>query len=285
MNVLSFGEILWDVYPDEKYIGGAPLNFAAHFSKLGGVAHMLSALGDDELGRLALRKIRAWNIGDEYIGIDPDHQTGKCIVTLENGTPTYDLLGDTAYDHIDCSVTGMSFDALYFGTLALRSGENMNGLSGVIKNNAFGEIFVDVNIRAPFYSEKSILFAFENATLIKISEEELPVVSRVLFSREYGYTEAAKAISERFANIGTVIVTRGAEGSFAYEALTGKSYSADAVKVDVVSTVGAGDSFSAAFMHGYLSGKDTDECLHRAGRLSAFVVSKADAIPEEDFAL
>ena len=281
MKVLSFGEILWDVYPDEKYIGGAPLNFAAHFVKLGGDAYMLSALGDDELGRLALGKLKGWKINADHVAILKDVPTGKCLVTLDNdGKPSYDLLDGVAYDRIDCGITGEKFDALYFGTLALRGGDNMRGLERIIKNNAFGEIFVDVNVRPPFYSKESILFALDHATVVKISDEELPVVMREIFGADRDFADAAKMIAERFGNIKMIVITRGERGAYAYDAREKKQYFSDAEKVDVVSTVGAGDSFSAAFMYGFLSGEPTEKCLDRAGKLAAFVVSRTDAIPE-----
>lgn len=284
MKVLSFGEILWDVYPDEKYIGGAPLNFAAHFVKQGGNAYMMSALGDDELGRSALEKLKEWKINSDHVAVLKNAETGKCLVTLDkSGKPSYDLLRGVAYDHIDCAVEGEKYDALYFGTLALRGGENMRGLEKLIINNAFGEIFVDVNIRPPFCSKESILFALEHATVVKISDEELPVVMREMTGETHDIEAAAKMIAERFGNIKMIVITCGERGAIAYDARDKKTYRANAEKVDVVSTVGAGDSFSAAFMYGYLSGEPIEKCLDRASKLAALVVSKADAIPDYDF--
>lgn len=281
MKVLSFGEILWDVYPDEKYIGGAPLNFAAHFVKLGGDAYMLSALGDDELGALALEKLKWWKINSDHVAVLDGVPTGKCLVSLDkSGKPSYDLQKDVAYDFIDCGINGEMFDALYFGTLALRGGGNMRSLEKIIKNNVFGEIFVDVNIRPPFYSKESILFALDHATVIKISDEELPIVTREIFGAEPPFSDAAKMIAERFKNVKMIVITRGERGAFAYDARSKRTYYADAEKVDVVSTVGAGDSFSAAFMYSYLSGESVETCLSRAGKLAALVVSHADAIPD-----
>lgn len=284
MKVLSFGEILWDVYPDEKYIGGAPLNFAAHFVKQGGKAYMMSALGDDELGRSALEKLKEWKINSDHVAVLKNAETGKCLVTLDkSGKPSYDLLRGVAYDHIDCAVEGEKYDALYFGTLALRGGENMRGLEKLIINNAFGEIFVDVNIRPPFYSKESVGFALGRATVLKISDEELPTVMREISGGEQSVEAAVETISERFENLKIIVITRGEHGSLAYDARTRKIYHANAEKVDVVSTVGAGDSFSAAFMYGYLSGEPIEKCLDRASKLAAFVVSKADAIPDYNF--
>ena len=122
MKVLSFGEIIWDVYPDEKHLGGAPLNFAAHFVKQGGEAYMLSALGDDELGNEALNKLSLWKVNAEYVSVLSGKDTGKCLVTLDKqGVPTYNIVRDSAYDYIDCSSVFDGFDVLYFCTLALRN--------------------------------------------------------------------------------------------------------------------------------------------------------------------
>ena len=101
MKALSFGEILWDVYPNKKCLGGAPLNFAAHFAKQGGESYMLSALGDDELGKAALKKLSDWEVSSEYISVLKNRPTGRCVVTLnKQSVPSYDILQDVAYDHI-----------------------------------------------------------------------------------------------------------------------------------------------------------------------------------------
>lgn len=284
MKILSFGEILWDVYPTEKYIGGAPLNFAAHFVKHGGEAYMLSALGADELGKSALSKLKGWNINTEYVSVLKDKETGKCLVTIdEKGIPSYNLLKDVAYDYVDCNLKNKEFDALYFGTLAQRSENNFKGLKEILKNNRFGDVFVDINIRPPFYSKETILFSFENATIMKISEEELGIITNILFGEEYNYKIASKKISQRFENLKFVIITKGGDGCYLYNSKTGEEYSKEAFKVKVVSSVGAGDSFSASFMYNYLSGERIEECLNRANKIGAFVVSKAEAIPDYDF--
>jgi len=282
MKLLSFGEILWDVYPDEKYIGGAPLNFAAHFVKQGEESYMLSAVGDDELGNSALDILRGFNINTDYVSISKINETGKCLVTLDSkGIPNYNLLDNVAYDYIiNPDLTDTTFDAFYFGSLALRNSNNQETVSKILANNSFKEIFVDINIRKPFVSKEAINLAFTNATIIKISDEELPIVTDLLFNAEYDYKKAAKEISEKFGNIKLVIITLGEKGAFVYDCEKDVTYSCDAEKVKVVSTVGAGDSFSATFLNKYLSGLEIEECLKSASKVSAFVVSKAEAIPD-----
>lgn len=285
MKLLSFGEILWDIYETEKHIGGAPLNFAAHYAKQGGEAYMLSALGDDEFGKSALELLTNWGLKTDYVSISKTHETGKCLVKLDSkGMPSYNLLDNVAYDYIlEPDLSNVNFDAFYFGTLALRNAKNRETILKILMNNSFKEIFVDINIRKPFVSKYAVDIAFNNATIIKISDEELPVVTEILFGEAYDYIKASKIIAENFKNIKLVIITLGEKGSFAYDCRNKVSYSCDAKKVDVVSTVGAGDSFSATFLNGFLSKLEIEECLKTASEVSAFVVSKAEAIPEYEF--
>ncbi|MEE0896380.1 MAG: carbohydrate kinase [Acutalibacteraceae bacterium] len=283
MKVLSFGEIIWDVYPDEKHLGGAPLNFAAHFAKQGGEAYVLSALGDDELGNEALNKLSFWKVNAEYVSVLSGKDTGKCLVTLDKqGVPTYNIVRDSAYDYINCSSVSDEFDALYFGTLALRNEYNRREISELIKSHSFKEIFVDVNLREPFINRESLMLCMENATVLKISDEELSAVSKILYNTEYDYKNIATEISKTFQNIKFIIITLGEKGSYAYDVHNKTSFSCAAERVKVASTVGAGDSFSAVFLYKYMCGFDIDSCLKSASRISAYVVSKTEAVPEYD---
>lgn len=281
MKLLSFGEILWDVYPDEKHLGGAPLNFAAHFVKQGGQAYMLSALGKDELGEKALRQLSRWGVNAEYVSVLSDKETGKCLVSLDpQGVPSYHIAEASAYDYIDCSAVPNSFDALYFGTLALRNEQNRRELSRLIESHSFKEIFVDVNLRKPFISRDSMMLCMIGATVLKISDEELPTLSKTVFGREYSCHHIVTEIAKAFQNIKLIIITMGEKGAFAYDCAAGTSFHCDAQKVRVASTVGAGDSFSAAFLYRYMAGCDIESCLRAASRISAYVVSKTEAVPE-----
>ena len=281
MKVLSFGEVLWDTYPTEKHIGGAPLNFSAHFVKAGGEAYLLSAVGADELGASALSFLKEQGIRTDYVSVLEGKRTGECLVTLDGqGIPRYELLTGVAYDEIPKpELTGADFDAFYFGSLALRSEKNRETVSAVLASRSFKEVFVDINIRPPFISPDVIRFACRSATILKISEEEMPAVTKPLFGWERDAAESAKVIADTFVNVKLILITKGENGSVAYDCRTGRTVSCDAVRVNVASTVGAGDSFSAAFLYGYLSGKPIEACLCSASRVSAFVCSKAEAIP------
>lgn len=282
MKLLAFGEVLWDVYPDKSYIGGAPLNFAAHSARLGIDTFLLSAVGDDELGGDTLNAMDNLKVKTDYVGVVDNKQTGKCLVTLsEQSIPSYNLLSDVAWDYICFNGRSLDFDALYFGTLALRSEHNRNTLNDLLEKESFKEIFVDVNIRPPFYNRETINYAFKKASILKISDEELEITLKatgINFSDDL--ESVAKQISSRFPNIKLLIITRGGDGSVAFDAVNQSFYTAAPAKADVVSAVGAGDSFSAAFLSKYLKNESIKKCLQFASRVAGFVVSHYEAVPE-----
>ncbi len=282
MKVVSFGEIVWDVYPDNACLGGAPLNFAAHLARHGHDVYMLSAVGTDDYGDKALAQMKDWGICTEHVARLTDLQTGKCLVSLnENGVPMYDLLQNTAYDHIP-PVTSLSADVLYFGTLALRSESNRNTLQQLLDTTRFSDVFVDVNIRAPFYSEEAIRFAVQHATILKISDEELPVVAEMLPVSSTEPYAFIKQLATEYPSVQCLILTRGAEGAYVYHRAEDTVYSCASKTVEVVSTVGAGDSFSAAFLHGYCQQEPIPQCAAYAAAVAGFVVSRQEAVPPYD---
>lgn len=280
IKVLAFGEVLWDVYSDSKFIGGAPLNFAAHFVRCGGEASICSAVGADELGTVTLEQIKGLGVAADYVSVN-SKPTGRCIVTLdERLVPSYKILDDVAYDYISPLAVNEKFDAFYLGTLALRTSENMSCAKKIIEANDFSEIFVDVNIRKPYISREALLFVMNKATILKISDEELVCVSELAELEGGDCEECAEEICNKFGNIKAVIITKGENGSVAYIKETKKIVNCKAEKTDVVSTVGAGDSFSAAFLIKYLQKNDVSECMKFASKISGFVVSKKEAIPK-----
>lgn len=282
MKALAFGEVLWDVYPDERYLGGAPLNFSAHLSRFGAQVYLVSAVGVDELGDAALKQIRDWGVRCDYIDRLAHRETGKCLVTLREGMPSYRLLENAAWDTISAGeIRGQTFDALYFGTLALRSRENRQQLQYLMDNNRIKERFVDLNLRPPFCDRETVNWALERASIVKISDEELPEVLELLGeSKALDAESAAKSIARRFPQLDAVILTLAEKGSCAYAVKEDKFFRVDAVKTKLVSSVGAGDSFCAAWLYGYFSGKKWEECLRVGAALAAFVVSRPEAVPE-----
>ena len=281
MRLASFGEIIWDVYENERTIGGAPLNLAAHAALYGNDAYLFSAVGDDELGRAALDRIRALGVKVDFIGKVSGVPTGQCRVTLDgDGVPTYKIDERSAYDEITAQqCKEPNFDVFCFGTLALRYAHNRHTLERILRENSFSEIYSDLNIRAPYYSREAVELCLATASIVKISDEELGTVTDLLGIEYREPADAAKAIAARFPAIKLLLITLGERGSFALDTRESKIYRADAVKTSVVSTVGAGDSFGAAFLSSYLADRDIEKALSVAARVSAYVVASIGAIP------
>lgn len=282
LRILSFGEILFDIRDGSACLGGAPLNFCAHAVRAGAAAAVLSAVGRDDYGRDALAQISGYGIDTRYTAVLDDKITGRCLVTLNDaGVPKYDLMEGVAYDFIPVPDIAGQYDVLYFGTLALRSAHNKATLAALLEQNIARDVFVDMNIRPPFYSDESILMGLKHATMLKISDEELPVIAKAILGEGAHSADAVAAyIAEHFPNVKLLILTCGADGSAAYDLKTGDVYRCDAVKAKVVSTVGAGDSFCATFIVNFLQGVDTMTALEKASRVSAWVVSQEGAIPD-----
>lgn len=281
MNIMSFGETVWDVFDSEESLGGAPFNFAALVSMLGESSCLVSAVGNDELGKKTVEVVKDFGVRTEYISLIPDKKTGKCLVTLDNNAlPSYKLLDDVAFDFIQMPEIKEKVDVFSFGTLSLRSKHNKNVLSEILKLHSFAEIFCDVNIRPPCYSKESILFCLSNATIVKISEEEMNEIKNAVLGQSCCTENFVLEISERFTQLKLIILTKGADGALCYDCREKKFYYCEAYPTEVVSTVGAGDSFSASFLVSYLKNVDCQKCLEFASNISAYVCSKKEAVPK-----
>ena len=285
--VLVFGEIIWDVYPDKSCIGGAPLNFAAHFVREGGSAALLSAVGKDDLAAPALDFLTKNGVDTRFVSA-VDYPTGRCDVTLSKaGIPSYYVVPDVAYDHIPVDETlpdvaeREDYDVLYFGTLAQR-GESRRALELLLERGRFSHIFCDVNLRPNCYDEGSVANCLEHATLLKISDEEEPLLRKAAgyLPEDASLEDVPAALFDRYLQLEAIVLTRGAEGATLYR--RGEApLAVPAAPAKVVSTVGAGDSFSAAWLYHYLGEDNSLTCMLAATKRAAYVIGHSEAIPEE----
>lgn len=287
MKILTVGEIIWDVYPDKRCIGGAPLNFAAHAAMLGADVAMISAVGKDELGDSASEYIRSFGISDKYIKRN-DSCTGICDVTVNGqGIPSYSVRRGVAYDSMTLtdsdisSVNGDGYDLFYFGTLIQRSDTSRETINKILSSCSFGDIICDVNLRPGCYSSESLLTCLTHATVLKLSDEEEHIFKELgIYGEDIkGNERIARELVRQFPNLKTVIITMGANGSFAYRAADSRCVTVPGKRVQVASTVGAGDSFAAAFCVSYLSGGTLEGAMADATELSAFVCTRTEAVP------
>ena len=285
-RMLAFGEIIWDVYPDAEHIGGASFNFCAHFVRMGGLAAMVSGVGDDRLGDAALEKVRGFGISDAYIQ-RTDKDTGRCMVTLnDKGIPDFHVLTDTAYDNIHLSdetiaqIQKEKFQALYFGTLIQRSSVSRGSLHRLLSRCSFDNIFCDVNIRRGCCTPETLAFCLDHATVLKLNRDEaLSIAGERGISGNF--ETIARTLCHTLPHTRVVIITLDADGSTVYGREEDRCVTVpNPAGTKVVSTVGAGDSYAAAFMYALMAGEGLEHAVQKASRISNFVVANQAAVPD-----
>ena len=281
MKSIIFGEVIWDVYPNKKTIGGAPFNFGANLALLGNEVYLVTAVGKDELGEEALGKAMEYGIRTNLIQKN-DYPTGQCTVTLdENKVPSYYVHEDTAYDNIEVTETEIekikkiNADVFYLNSLIQRNKVSKKALLKILGECTFEEIFCDINIREGCFDRDSLLVCMENSTTVKISDEEL----HYLYDTDVLPKSAVslKDICALYPNIKTLVFTKGEKGSEVYSASVDKTYTSPTPpKVNVLSTVGAGDCYGAAFLDSLKKGEGIEKATERSAR----VVASYEAIVE-----
>lgn len=279
-KIIGLGEILWDMLPTGKQLGGAPANFAYHVCRLGGNGWAVSAISDDELGREIKNTLSTKKLNT--ILEEVNEPTGTVQVTLNAaGVPTYDITEEVAWDHIPFTERIGNFaketSAVCFGTLAQRSPESRATIHKFIESMPAGSLKVfDINLRQKYYDENIISDSLRLADILKINDEELEIVSR-MFCLSGTSEERCRAISREF-NLKFVILTMGGDGSKVI--LEDRVHLSTPGKINIVDTVGAGDSFTAAFMLAYLRGESIEKAHTLATEVSSYVCTKAGAMPE-----
>ncbi len=279
-KIIGLGEILWDMLPTGKQLGGAPANFAYHVCRLGGNGWAVSAISDDELGREIKNTLSTKKLNT--ILEEVNEPTGTVQVTLNAaGVPTYDITEEVAWDHIPFTERigdlAKETSAVCFGTLAQRSPESRATIHKFIESMPAGSLKVfDINLRQKYYDEKIISDSLRLADILKINDEELEIVSRMLCLTGTS-EERCRAISREF-NLKFVILTMGGDGSKVI--LEDRVHLSMPGKINIVDTVGAGDSFTAAFMLAYLRGESIEKAHTLATEVSSYVCTKAGAMPE-----
>lgn len=277
--VVGIGELLWDVLPTGKKAGGAPINFVYHATQLGAEGYAISAVGKDELGEEIVQELDNNHIAHCIESVD--YQTGTVEVTLEKGIPTYNIIENVAWDHIPVSSKAIEIvkeaKAICFGTLAQRNMDSRKALTELLSYAPEDALrFFDINIRQNYYSKELILDLLGKANILKINDEELEML-RPMMGLGGDYEVCCKALLEKYG-LKYVILTAGSKFSAIYS--TDENSVIGTPKVAVADTVGAGDSFSGAFVYSILAGKSLKEAHRKAVNTAAFVCSKEGAWPE-----
>ena len=282
MKILAFGEVLFDIIHEKKHIGGAPLNFAAHSVKCGARADILSSVGSDDLGKKALEEIKRLGVGAAFVQVSDYRPTGTVNVTLKNGSPSYTINKEVAYDYIDQSELDFEnldgYDAFYFGTLAQREETSRRTLYAILDQVKFPTVFYDVNLRKDGYSEGMLKESLKRCNIVKLNDEEVIVLASLLYNEDLNEQTFTDLLLERFPNIEMIIVTKGPEGCTIYQENTNTDIPSEPVTVK--DTVGAGDSFSASFLVTYLLSGDARLAAKIGNKVGGYVASQNGAIPE-----
>lgn len=281
--VVGMGEALWDVLPEGKKIGGAPANFAYHVSQFGLPSRVVSAVGNDPLGREIVENFTSKGLN--HLIEEVPYPTGTVQIEIDPaGVPQYDIKENVAWDNIPYTarleaLAGQT-RAVCFGSLAQRnvvSRDTINRFLDAMPQTADSLVVFDVNLRQGFYTKEILCNSMKRCNILKINDEELVTVSRMFGYPGIDLQDKCWILLGKY-NLRMLILTCGINGSYVFT--PGNVSFQPTPKVEVADTVGAGDSFTAAFIASLLKGKSVAEAHALAVRTSAFVCTRKGAMPE-----
>lgn len=279
-RITAIGEILYDIYPDQKRLGGAPFNFIYHIWKLLGKANFISSVGDDENGKEILKRLSEIDFPTSHIAIDPTRPTGTVNVTLDkNKTPRFEMNGYNCFDYFvldekSSMLIEKETDILYFGTFGQR---NETARSTI--QSTFGKklkYFCDLNLRHEFFTKEMITESLRTSNVVKINSSELEQIKNY-FNLTLENNTAVLEIIDRFG-IDLISVTMGNEGAIISDGKQINYYKSK--PVEVIDTLGAGDAYSAILCLGYLYKMDLGELNKVANEFALDVCMTSGALPD-----
>lgn len=279
-NILSFGEILWDAFGEEKVAGGAPMNVARHLVQQGADVLFASRVGADESGSGLVDFLKGNGLYSDLIQTDPQLPTCEVTVHLDaHGHATYIIPEPVSWDNIQTTdaltAAAKQAAAIVYGSLACREEATSHTLLNLLDETTAIKIF-DVNLRPPHYTLSTIETLAAKADVIKMNEDEAALL---IGGNTQNLRENITEFQKKY-HAQTICVTRGGDGAIVWHDY--KFYENPGVKVDVVDTVGAGDSFLATFINGLINNRPMDKTLEKACAIGAFVAGKRGANPKYD---
>ena len=280
-TIVGLGELLWDLLPAGKQLGGAPANFAYITNLLGNKGVPASRVGNDSLGDAALQRLTQLGVSTEFVQRDALHPTGSVNVEIDRGQPRFEILQSVAWDFLDWSQPWQQLateaDAVCFGSLAQRSAQSQSTIRSFLNATRPRAVRVfDVNLRQNFYSRQVLAESMRLATIVKLNHEELPKILNLFEIASHGEMDSAQRLRSMH-DLKLVCITRGDGGSLLISANECSEHAG--IKVKVADTVGAGDAFTAAMVHGYLRGSPLKQINETANRVGAWVASQPGAMP------
>ncbi|MBT3384933.1 MAG: hypothetical protein HN778_12675 [Prolixibacteraceae bacterium] len=274
-KIVAFGEVVWDILPNGKVLGGTPSNMVFRCNSFGDEGFLLSRIGDDELGQAALQRLKELGISDENVQIDCEFSTGTVEVTFdENDEPLFNVKVDVAFDHIEFSAEALKLvrnaDCLFFGLLAQRYGISKNTIRELIKESPNSINFFDLKLVEHFFNTEIVERLLLNSNIVRLKEKEIPFISKELDLNGNNLENFGLQFCQKF-NLNLVLVTRGQNGVFAFEKNKGPFWDSG-YQVRKKDNIGSGMAFSAGFLNYFLKGKSIQEALNfgnAAGALNA----------------
>ena len=290
MKIVSIGEVLWDMLPTGRKVGGAPANFAFHAMQLGADVRILSRIGNDELGQEVIEFYHSLGLSTELIETDVTAPTGTVGVELSaEGQPKYTIHENVAWDNIEATESAVRFtqnaDAVYFGSLAARTEPALQTIQTLVSQTKPSALRVlDLNLRDPFVDRNVIESLLQFSNVLKLNDEELTRIA-AMFDVSGEASSRSTALHSRLSSwfidnygLKMLILTCGSQGSRIFA--DGKEHCCESRKINVVDTVGAGDAFTAMVVVGLLSGLPIESIHERASEIAAFVCTQSGATPQ-----
>lgn len=280
-TIVGIGEVLWDCLPEGRKLGGAPANFAYHVGQFGWQSSVVSAVGNDALGDEILQIFKEAKLANDIARVN--QPTGTVQVTLSaDGIPSYEICENVAWDNIpwtdELVALAARTKAVCYGSLAQRSAVSRNTIMRFIASmDEDTERIYDINLRQHFYNLQIVEESLRCATILKLNDDEIGVVSKLLGLFDGSLEEQCRQILMLYPKLRIVILTCGSIGSYVFTA-NETSY-IPTPKVEVADTVGAGDSFTATFVAQILAGKTIREAHNKAVAVSAYVCTQNGAMP------
>jgi fructokinase len=290
MRILSIGEIIWDLLPGDEHLGGAPLNFAAHARRLGHDSYIFSAVGDDERGPRAIQQIAELRVAVDFIQRVRGVPTGIAAVEIDaEGRPHFAIARPAAYDKVTLAdetltrIADLQPDWIYFGTLYHTTQSNLEITRRILTACPTSYCVYDMNLRGDHWTGELVKELASMASVVKASDEDMQSYRPSVVTTTRENLEAAMLAESGNRTFGSpsarvVVITRGSDGAFVN--MRGEMATVRAFPIEVADTVGAGDAFTAAFIHSLSEQRPIAEAARFANAVGALVASRPGAIPE-----
>ncbi len=279
-KIVAFGEVVWDILPDGKVLGGTPSNFAFRCNSFGEEGHLLSRVGDDELGHLAIKRLKELGISIADVQIDSEFPTGTVNITFEKKhEPVFDVTPDVAFDHIEFSTEALKLvrdaDCLFFGLLPQRFGISKNTIRELIKESPSSIKFFDLKLFQHFFNVLVIENLLQSSQIVRIKEKEIGFLSEKLSLKQGTLEQFGEQLVKKY-NVDLVLITRGFHGVFAFHKEEG-AFSDSGYIIEMKDNIGSGMAFSAGFLHYYLQQNSLQEALNFGNAAGALNATKVGA--------